>query len=585
MPGIIHAVAGPGERETPRALVLTTEYTDYLWIEDLFAVGGDGKVHLTWCPDAESCEDLVQNARFDVILWDSSFASSTPELFLQFLVTAGGDRPVVVLGAEDEEVAVPFWTKAGAADYLCRRNLTGWSLLRACRAAWLGQAVKTSGQLPGLSEIAAGVIDRNLFFDRVDQALVRCERNHKRLALFHFNIDDFRSLNESLGYQAGDQVVMRLAERLQGLLRRSDLLMRIGGDDIAVVVEAVDDVIDITQFLGKVAETLSAPVVVNGQQVLVSVSTGVALYPDAAHDSESLLRQANRAMFEAKNDTGTSYRFYSQHLQQVVGRQLQIEADLRHALRSNQLVLYYQPRVDLRDGSVPGVECLLRWRHPERGLVPPDEFIPAAERSGLIVPIGYWVIEQACARLRDAASRGFTDLVFAVNLSFRQFHDRRMTETIFRTIYNADIDTRLLELELTESAMMHDPDYAQRCLRELHRLGLSFALDDFGTGFSSLSHLQHLPISSVKIDKSFVQRLESAEDAQHIVSAIIGLSHSLRKTVIAEGVETQSQLQFLRNLNCDQVQGYYYARPMPWDDLMDYLSQQPGFLSRSRRRD
>lgn len=574
MSGTIHPDAEPGDGYVPRALILTAEPTDYLWLKNLLSIEGDEQVQLTWCPDTGSCEDLVQNARFDVILWDLLFAPGQPEIFLQFLVAAGGDRPIVVLGTASEDEGVPVWKSEGATDYLCRRHLTGWNLLRACRAAWLCRAAAGLGDALGLREVAAGVIDRNLFFDRVEQALLRCERSHKRLALFHFNIDNFRSFNESLGYQAGDQVIMGLIGRLQGLLHPNDLFMRIGGDDLAIVVEAVDDVIDISQFLNKVAEALSTPLSVNGQQVLVTVSTGVALYPEAGDTPESLLRQANRAMFEAKRDTGNSYRFYSKRLQRAAGRQLQLETDLRHALRSNQLVLHFQPRVDIQDESVPGVECLLRWLHPERGLISPDEFIPAAESSGLIVPIGYWVIEQACAHLREAAGLGFRDLVFAVNLSFRQFHDRRMTETIFRIIYSADIDTRLLELELTESAMMHDPDYAQRCLRELHRLGLSFALDDFGTGFSSLSHLQHLPISSVKIDKSFVQRVEYADDARHIIEAIISLSHSLHKTVVAEGVETAEQLQFLKDLHCDQVQGYYYARPMPWDDLVSFLGRR-----------
>lgn len=220
------------------------------------------------------------------------------------------------------------------------------------------------------------------------------------------------------------------------------------------------------------------------------------------------------------------------------------------------------------------MECLIRWNHPTRGLVMPDEFIPAAERSGLIVPIGYWVIEQACARLQESADLGFPGLVFAVNLSFRQFHDRKMTETIFRIIFNANVDTSLLELELTESAMMHDPDYAQRCLRELSQLGISFALDDFGTGYSSLTNLQHLPISLVKIDKSFVQALGESGDAEHIIRAIISLAHSLQMSVVAEGVETEGQLAFLRDQHCDEVQGYYYARPMPWPALLDFLQDR-----------
>ncbi|MDX5299142.1 MAG: GGDEF domain-containing phosphodiesterase, partial [Gammaproteobacteria bacterium] len=341
-----------------------------------------------------------------------------------------------------------------------------------------------------------------------------------------------------------------------------------------VIAERVEDSLDVTHLINKIMDAFTVPFALNKQSVHVTASIGIATWPEAGDSEEILLKQANRAMFEAKRETGCSFRLYSEDLQQSVGRQLQLESDLRHALRGNQLVLFYQPRIDLRTGDVLGVECLLRWQHPRRGLVGPDAFIPAAEHSGLIVPIGYWVIEQACARLQEAASLGWTDLVFAVNLSFRQFHDRKMTETIFRIIYSADIDTRLLELELTESAMMHDPDYAQRCLREINQLGIRFALDDFGTGFSSLSNLQHLPIDLVKIDKSFVQRIGN-QDAEHIVRAIVSLAHSLGMTVVAEGAETAGQVAFLQETGCDQVQGYYYARPMPWAELQTFLAARP----------
>ena len=562
------------EQERIRLLVLTPEHRDFLWLGHLLGQDPAMAPEMTWCPDLIDCEDLLANAQFDVILWDCIFHGGSETEFLQYLTVSGREKPVIALAADPARRLAPLMLAAGAADYLCRNTLDRWSLCRAVRCLWYRDQL--TGQANGHlgREVASGFINRDLFFDRLQQALLRAERAGHNLALLHINLDDFRTLNESFGYQKSDQLMLKLAERIRQHLRRSDSLMRIGGDELGIIVEMVEDSLDISRIIRKVVNALNDPLTVDGQNVVVSASLGVATYPEAGDNPENLLRRANRAMFEAKRDPGTSYRFYDQQLHIAAGYQLRLEADLRNAIRGGELELYYQPRIDLATDEVRGLECLLRWNHPERGLIPPDEFIPVAERSGLIVPIGYWVIEQACKRLQDAADLGYPGLVLAVNLSFRQFHDRKMTETIFRIIFNANVDTSLLELELTESAMMHDPEYAQRCLRELSQLGISFALDDFGTGFSSLSNLQHLPISLVKIDKSFVQELGRSADAEHIIKAIISLAHSLQMSVVAEGVETEGQLEFLRQQHCDEIQGYFYARPMPWGDLVQFLSNR-----------
>ena len=557
-----------------RLLVLTPEYADYLWFSAMLADDSEICSDATWCPDLVDCDDLISNASFDVIVWDCVFHGGSEASFLQYLSVSSEDKPILAMSAESCGEKARYLVENGASDYLSRRELDPWNFRRSIKCLWYRSQLTQSanGQLG--REVATGFINRDLFFDRLQQAVLRAERANHRLALLHLNIDDFRNINESFGYQKSDQLMLRLAERLRQTLRRVDSLMRIGGDELAIIVEKVEDSLDITQIIRKVVSALDEPVMVDGQNVVVSASLGVATYPEAGDSPEELLRRANRAMFEAKRDPGTSYRFYDRQLHISAGYQLRLEADLRNALRGKELELYYQPRIDLATEEVRGVECLLRWNHPERGLVGPDEFIPVAERSGLIVPIGYWVIEQACKRLQESTELGFPGLVFAVNLSFRQFHDRKMTETIFRIIFNANVDTSLLELELTESAMMHDPEYAQRCLRELNQLGISFALDDFGTGFSSLSNLQHLPISLVKIDKSFVQELGQSADAEHIIRAIISLAHSLQISVVAEGVETEGQLEFLRQQHCDEIQGYYYARPMPWNDLVKFMNRQ-----------
>ncbi|PPK50462.1 putative bifunctional diguanylate cyclase/phosphodiesterase [Marinobacter persicus] len=560
-----------------RLLVLTPEYADFLWLVAMLSDDPDISPDAVWCPDIVDCDDLVRNASFDVVVWDCAFQDSSEGAFLRYLSAVSDDRPILALGSDSCGDKASTIIGYGAADYLSRQTLDRWSFCRAIKHLWYREQLADSAHSQLGREVASGFINRDLFFDRLRQAILRAERAETRLAVLHLNIDDFRSINESFGYQQGDQLMLALADRLRERLRRADSLMRIAGDELAIIIEKLEDSLDITRILRKLVAALDEPFTLGGQKVLVSISIGVATYPEAGENTENILRRANRAMFAAKQDPGTSYRFYDRQLHVTAGHQLRVEADLRNALRGGELELYYQPRIDLATEEVRGVECLLRWNHPERGLVMPDSFIPAAERSGLIVPIGYWVIEEACKRLQECQELGLPALVFAVNLSFRQFHDRKMTETIFRIIFNSNIDTSLLELELTESAMMHDPDYAQRCLRELNQLGVSFALDDFGTGFSSLSNLQHLPISLVKIDKSFVQDLGESADAEHIIRAIISLAHSLRISVVAEGVETEGQLEFLRHQHCDEIQGYYYARPMPWQDLVQFIDRQNQF--------
>jgi len=566
----------PGDEEELPLLVLADRLSDFLWYRSLLQSLPALSVDITWCPEVGAAEDLVRNTHFEAVIWDTQLNHGDPVTFLQYLTIVGGDRPVIAIGSDTEEQAGPAMLAEGAADYLCRGRLDRWTLGRTLGSAWHRYRAGHMKTRALARDVAHGFINRNLFFERLRQGLLRVERNGARLALVQVNVDGFKAINEGVGFDGADHLIVQLAARLQQSLRPGDSVVRIGGDELAMILEPVNQITDVTVMIREMIASLAAPFEIESQELMVTLSIGVAMYPDAGNTPEMLLRQAGRALAEAKREAGNSYHFYSQQLNTTVDRQVQLEADLRHALRGNELELHFQPRIDLASGRTLGVECLLRWNHPNRGMVPPDAFIPAAERSGMIVPIGYWVIEQACAHQLKAAELGLADLVFAVNLSFRQFHDRKMTETIFRIIYNAGIDTRLLELELTESAMMHDPAYAQRCLRELNRLGISFALDDFGTGFSSLSNLHHLPISLVKVDKSFVQGIGRARDAEHIVRAIINLSHSLDMTVVAEGVETENQLDFLRQSGCDQVQGFYFARPMPWDQLIRFLVTKPG---------
>ena len=280
---------------------------------------------------------------------------------------------------------------------------------------------------------------------------------------------------------------------------------------------------------------------------------------------------------DAKREQGSSYHYYHQKMSVAVEREL--DAEFRTALRDDQLRLYYQPRINIGNDQVVGYECLIRWEHPTRGLIMPDQFIPAAERSGMIVPMGYWVVEQACRDLALLQELGYDDLVCAVNLSFRQFYDKKLSETVFRIIYNANINTGNLEFELTESAMMYDQEYTRHCLEQLAQLGVSFSLDDFGTGYSSFANIQQLPISTIKIDKSFIDNVCTNVDDEVIVKAIISLAHNLQINVVAEGVEDKAQLDFLLTNHCDEVQGFYYSNAVKLESFLTYLENSYAQLS------
>jgi predicted signal transduction protein with EAL and GGDEF domain len=349
---------------------------------------------------------------------------------------------------------------------------------------------------------------------------------------------------------------------------------RIGGDEFALIIERCQQREAAEQFARRLIDELSAPVMLDNYPVVVSVSIGAALYPEASDNAEGLLKRAVLAMRQAKLERGSSLQLYSEETKLESLQRLSLEADLRKALRRNEFELHYQPRVDLISGETLGMESLIRWRHPTRGWVSPQEFIPVAEESGLIIPIGYWTIKQACDDMNAFTKAGYGHLEVAVNLSFKQLQDSLFVETATRIIEQSGVDASQLEFELTETAIMSNFQQTYDGMMALAKLGITFSLDDFGTGFSSFAHIQKLPISALKIDRSFIRRVIENNDDAVIVRAIINLAHSLRLRVIGEGVETLEQVQFLWQHCCDQVQGYYFSPAIPAADFCRLVDQR-----------
>jgi len=419
-----------------------------------------------------------------------------------------------------------------------------------------------------------GLPNRKLMQERLRQGLARHDREGGTLALMLIDIDRFKTINDSLGHKAGDSMLCQVAERLAGSLREEDTVARLGGDEFVVVLPDVADEAGAAAVVHKLTAALVPPMKVDGRTIHCTASFGIALSPRDGEDVESLLKNADTAMYAAKRGGRNAHRFYAAEMNAAAARLLDLENALRGALERREFEVYYQPQVDLaRDGAVCGFEALLRWRHPERGLIPPAEFIPLAEETGLIVPIGEWVLGEACRQARTWIERFDPDLRVAGNLSARQFARPGLAQTVAATLAACGLTARNLELELTESMIMDDPDQSGRILAELKAMGITLAVDDFGTGYSSLAYLRRFPIDVLKIDQSFVSDLVSNPDDAAICASIIAMAHSLRLKVVAEGVENDGQLGFLAQRGCDHAQGYLIGRPLPSVDATTLLGK------------
>ncbi|HYX66852.1 MAG TPA: EAL domain-containing protein [Burkholderiales bacterium] len=460
------------------------------------------------------------------------------------------------------------------AEHQARQSLEAAraSLERAVaeRTAELEEA-KARAQHLADHDALTGLPNRRLLEDRLTQALALSQRNGKQTAVMFVDLDRFKPINDTLGHAVGDRLLKEISQRLVNQLRIGDTVCRIGGDEFIVVLPQLKRPADTAQVAQKVIDQLSQPVLVDERELIVSCSIGIAVFPDDGRDAETLIRNADAAMYHAKELGRANYQFFTEKMNVAAARRLSLESDLRRALARDELRVHYQPFVDAKSGRVAGHESLLRWQHAERGLVMPGDFVPLAEETGLILGIGEWVLRAACrwATFIGAASRG---LQVAVNLSPRQFNDPKLAQMVAKALEETGLPPRLLELEITETLAMQHTDVTLSTLKRLKQLGVSIAIDDFGTGYSSLAYLKRFPVDKVKIDRTFVAEAPIDRDQAAIVSAIVALAHALQIEVIAEGVESEQQLDFLRRSGCDYLQGFLIGRPLDSDSAAkDYL--------------
>jgi len=413
--------------------------------------------------------------------------------------------------------------------------------------------------------------NRLSFQEHIEQALLHAKRRRCLVAVLFLDLDRFKVINDTLGHYVGDYILQEVAKRLQNCIREGDIIARLSGDEFTVLLDDVSELDDIAPIAHKIIGTVCKPFVYSGQELFTTVSIGISMFPDDGNDPASMMQHADIAMYRAKAEGGNRYRFYSPDMDARADERLQLETSLRHALVRNEFTLYYQPQVDIENGAIVGIEALLRWQHPVRGLIIPQDFICLLEETGLIDSVGEWVLRTACQQNMAWQAAGLPPMQVAVNLSARQFNEQSLVKTVADILDETGMDPDYLELEITENILLHQTSHTLHTLRELNALGVQLAIDDFGTGYSSLSYLRKYPIHTLKIDRSFIHDINTDADNAAIVQLIIDMGHSLKLNVIAEGVETCEQRDYLRERNCWEMQGYYFSQPKPAEELNSLL--------------
>jgi diguanylate cyclase (GGDEF)-like protein len=530
--------------------------------------------------DGEEALAMLKRFQPDVILMDAVMPHMdgfTACARLQEM-PGGAAIPVLMITALQDNSSVERAFAAGASDYIPKPIHYAVLSQRVRRIIEANRAEKRIRHL-AYNDILTGLPNRTLFFELLGQGIEQAKNNGNLLAVLFMDLDRFKYVNDNLGHDVGDRLLVAVAQRVRHSVRNVDTVARLGGDEFTVVLGELDSPSAAASAAHNICRVLSAPFQIDGHDIFVTSSVGIAMYPHDGDDVATLVKHADSAMYRAKK-TNTGFQFYEASMEHSISEHVRLESDLRRALEQHQLEVFYQPQATLEDGRVIGMEALVRWRHPVRGMVSPAEFIPLAEETGLIIPLGDWVLRTACAQLKQWMTQGLPQLRVAVNLSVRQLLQKDFTASVETVLADTGLPPHLLELEITESTLMENAQDTLTALHRLRALGVRLSIDDFGTGYSSLSYLKRFPVDIIKIDRSFVRDVPQDADDAAIVTAIIALAHSLRLEVVAEGVETEAQLHFLKARRCDLLQGYHLSPAVPPEQFAQLVRQREATLAR-----
>jgi diguanylate cyclase (GGDEF)-like protein len=563
-----------------RVLLVDKEEQDCVLTRQLLSQAGGRGFVLEWIPGYEGALETMRRNAHDVYLLDYRLGERTGLELLREAIYDGCKAPMIMLTPQADLSIDTEAIKAGAADSLVKDQINGTLLERSIRYAIERKRADERMAYLAQFDSLTGLANRALFKELLSLALARAERNGTHLALMFLDLDRFKVINDSLGHDGGDQVLKIVAERLRSRTRKSDTVARLGGDEFTVVLEGIHTAHDASLVAQELIDIVSLPITVQEQELFVTPSIGIAIYPQYGGDPESLIKNADMAMYRAKRQGRNTYRFYTTDTDGKASKNLALDSSLRRALDRGEFLLYFQPQVEVETRQVIGVEALLRWQHPERGMIYPEEFIPLAEENGMIVPIGEWVLRSACNQNKAWQQAGLKPVYMGVNLSARQFRQKSFIAMVAAIMEESQLDPKYLDLELTESLLFESNGASASRLADLKSLGINISIDDFGTGYSSLSYLKCFPISTLKIDKSFVGDIPKNTEDAAIASGMIALAHGLQVKVTAEGVETQAQLDFLRDRGCDFIQGHFITPPVPEQEVLPWLQGNPVTLSK-----